>query len=47
MTVWTNSVAELRLMPSGVLGRKIAGKSQRELHDLGLAVDKPAPGPGR
>jgi len=47
MAVRTNLPAQLRLMPSGVLGRKIAGKSQRELHDLGLAVDKPAPGPGR
>ena len=27
-----------------LLGRKIAGKSQRELHDLGLAVENPAPG---
>jgi uncharacterized membrane protein YeiH len=25
-----------------LLGRKIAGKSQRELHDLGLAVENPA-----
>ena len=27
-----------------LLGRKIAGKSQRELHDLGLVVDSPASG---
>jgi uncharacterized membrane protein YeiH len=26
-----------------LLGRKIAGKSQRELHDLGLLVETPAP----
>jgi len=26
-----------------LLGRKIAGKSQRELKDLGLAVGNPAP----
>ena len=41
--------------PSGVyqhsdgrplLGRKIAGKSQRELRDLGLVVDTTAPGTG-
>lgn len=29
-----------------LLGRKIAGKSQRELHDLGLVVENPAPGAG-
>ena len=28
-----------------LLGRKIAGKSQRELHDLGLLVEPPAPVP--
>ena len=27
-----------------LLGRKIAGKSQRELHDLGLVVERPASG---
>jgi uncharacterized membrane protein YeiH len=27
-----------------LLGRKLAGKSQRELRDLGLAVEAPAPG---
>jgi hypothetical protein len=27
-----------------LLGRKIAGKSQRELHDLGLLVETPASG---
>ena len=29
-----------------LLGRKIAGKSRRELHDLGLLVDNPGPGVG-
>jgi uncharacterized membrane protein YeiH len=29
-----------------LLGRKIAGKSQRELHDLGLSVEEPFPGGG-
>jgi len=29
-----------------LLGRKIAGKSQRELHDLGLVVQNPGPGAG-
>jgi hypothetical protein len=29
-----------------LLGRKIAGKSQRELHDLGLVVENPGPGAG-
>jgi hypothetical protein len=27
-----------------LLGRKIAGKSRRELHDLGLVVGNPGPG---
>jgi hypothetical protein len=27
-----------------LLGRKLAGKSQRELRDIGLVVDDPAPG---
>jgi len=30
-----------------LLGRKLRGKSQRELKDLGLIVDHPAPGTGR
>jgi hypothetical protein len=29
-----------------LLGRKIAGKSQRELHDLGLLVENPGAGAG-
>ena len=29
-----------------LLGRKLRGKSQRELKDLGLIVDSPAPGTG-
>ena len=29
-----------------LLGRKIAGKSRRELHDLGLAVENPGPAAG-
>ena len=29
-----------------LLGRKIAGKCQRELHDLGLLVENPGPGAG-
>jgi len=33
-----------RLDGRPLLGRKIAGKSQRELHDLGLTVENPAPG---
>jgi uncharacterized membrane protein YeiH len=45
---WEESLAK---EPAGVyihsdgrplLGRKLAGKSQRELHDLGLVVDKPS-----
>ena len=29
-----------------LLGRKLAGKSRRELHDLGLVVENPASGAG-
>ena len=29
-----------------LLGRKLRGKSRRELKDLGLIVDHPAPGTG-
>jgi hypothetical protein len=39
-TRWSAGISDGRPL----LGRKIAGKSQRELQDLGLAVENPASG---